>query len=359
MLSRKKSLYFLSFVLLSVFLAGCSNENNPFEETSPPIQKPALKLRTDSLITFKPAHYFYDTIIGCGYDITEDLFGNNLFKAKVIDFTKYDAFPGENYLRLNAHTTFANLASSHENIPDLIDQIMHTEEMVPNENNKLDELLGKNLPFMKTFKGSYDWGAKTVSYRAKKQTNTRFYLRWTPHQMKEYLTDEFTKDLENLDAIDLVKKYGTHIPLELTTGGVIKVLLGAELGSLNINSYQKEKILDAASFYKSIYFAVPLDYSSEYEKNNDDFNRYAAYEYLKIKSYGGLSGIHVDTAVDQLRILPAEETVWGTDIDNLCTNSCARIQWENSYPLYDFIDNAEKKAQIKASIIQYIADSNY
>lgn len=165
-------------------------------------------------------------------------------------------------------------------------------------------------------------------------------------QLLPYVTTEFQADSKSLEPAELVKKYGTHVLLSLFTGAKLSLdyqaeYTGDERKKAVENSF-RVGLNDCFGLFSG--FLDPVD-SSTFK---DIVNPVIAFEAIG----GDPSKIVIDeTSASKPKV---NSTAWAESISEDNARFIYFDGLENLLPIYDFIQDAEKKEEVKAYIDEYV-----
>ncbi|GAB3415409.1 MAC/perforin domain-containing protein [Niabella aquatica] len=286
----------------------------------------------------------YD-VLGYGYDATGRYANISSSKLPVIDLQKFA-------LNDNSHLSIIN------GVEDYFDYTY--AENASSFSDSLSVKVGLKGNFFKLFKGevsaifgnsssfkasySHATATKYLEQRRLKLVSTIENLR------DNYLTNAFQNDLQTMSAAQLVEAYGTHVMTNITLGA--KFSLAYKTESRNVDKTNSVKAgLAVNALFKMLDVTADVNYNSSDSKFN--YNQMVYY-----RSIGG----------DGTQSLIGELTLDNTTPIKLNIN-----QWQSTckpqnailinfgenglIPLYEFINDVSKKAEVMNYIISYI-DNN-
>lgn len=336
---KKLSFFFTSIVLL--FLTSCSTEefenSNQNENSKKSSGRNSAKFAGDGA---------YD-ILGYGYNATGEYANSNSSGYQVIDLEK---FKNEQAGRLITDNVF-----SQEYLEEYGENAEAYSKMV---STKVGATAGFSL-FKKlisvTFSSSvsntttnkfdakYIYGSYNLLIKQR-----RFRFNATPALLSDYLTPEFSSDLQNNSPAQIVNDYGTHVAVDIYTGAKLDVMFQSETTN---QSREKAARVGVKVGVKSI-FDANVDNDVDTSESNKNFSRK-----LSFKTRGGdpskslVGELNLDQANPKINISSWQNSSTPTNAVLVEFGSNGLI------PLYEFIKDPVKKAQLKAYIDQYLIDN--
>lgn len=349
----KHSPFIFTFIAILMGLSAnsCSNDDDTLYDGN-----------KESKINTKSMGESYQ-VLGYGYDITGEYLVNSSIKNSVLDIEKIinekpnrfrkefvgetnnQIYLGEDYYSyLKEIYTKNNFKGSVAESP---------KEAKFDYNNK------ENIPYL--FSATFN-SELTNKYNISNQYSfarvdmmikqRQYLLNVIPEDVKNYLTESFETDLNRLSSDDIVSKYGTHVLLDFVVGGSCSAFYKSVITE-NSDQISKQKILYggiAGALQKvGLNFILNL---SEYEikdlmhKNNQ--------WKCAIVVRGGSN--HGDTITINSNSKPSEFLNLDNGSWSINDQSCvlAEINFNKTYPIYDFISDPIKKEQIKKAVIKYL-----
>jgi len=204
---------------------------------------------------------------------------------------------------------------------------------------------------IKTFSSKYSYATYEVSQRVKR---IRFNGDVSMESLMQYLTPEFVNNVATKSADDLVKRYGTHVMLDISIGGRLRFNYSGYIENAS-DSNKKTKSVKAGlgfSVLKLIGVNINSDMSKEEvtKITTETRNR----EYTG-KFYGGTnSGRSVSIDKDGNTTENINIASWQQSIND---RNAALLDVGKAVFLYDFIADPVKKEQVKAAVEKHIKDS--
>lgn len=173
-----------------------------------------------------------------------------------------------------------------------------------------------------------------------------------PSDCFKYLMPTFKKDLDNMSPAQLVKEYGTHIMLDIELGGKLSAIYRSTIGE-TMSYAEKEKTMKAGLSAGFKGFGIQFgDEETTTEttllnKKNDDwsFNLTIMGGSTNGQSYqlNSQGGYTIDFKVND----------WSQSIDDKRAK-LIDINWDRTYPIYEFIPDPIKKEKVRVAVNEYI-----
>lgn len=332
------------YLLLALFvgLLSCSQEELEQQDTT---SKQGDKI-AKSLVKGP-----YDAL-GFGYDITGEYLHPLCVKNPVIDIEKYKKDYATRIIEGTPSWGYDHFFYGYDALDYQKDV---TKEVNAEASVSVLGLkpFGGNISSNSTFKSKYHYSSK-YSFASLDVTRHRRYIRINEGdatRLRNYLSADFTEDLKRYTPDKVVEMYGTHVLLNITLGGRYKLLYKAAITSETNTEYKKTKIAGGFNFMvKALKITAKADRTTE--TNETWYNEHREKE-LFVTTFGGTgSFMRYDISNDGLPM--ADVASWENTINNENDN-LTRIDMTQTYPIYEFIADPTKKAQVKAAVEKYIA----
>ena len=174
----------------------------------------------------------------------------------------------------------------------------------------------------------------------------------TPSDLINYLTPGFKKDILNLSPNALIDKYGTHVLLDITTGGSYTSYFASEI--TNNTSYDsKRKMIEGVAGF--VIGKLGLNFTSNLSKQQkEEYTRKQSNWSTSIMSRGGTTNgqtININSNDEISQTLSLDS--WAKTVDDQ-NSVLVDINFNKTYPLYDFINDPIKKQNVKNAVISYL-----
>ena len=333
-----KKNYFLVVLLFSLF--SCS-EDSILDETPKEIPELTLKQAGDGV----------HDLLGFSYDATKEYLHVDAAPRTVLDIDAFKRDHADRYY--NPSSTIGNSETySGANATDMLEEIKTKNKVSANASYGLfggSIKIENELDVKQTFSTKYSYARQDVIKRTR-----RLYLDADLDMLLKYVKPVFYENLNNLTPDQFVASYGTHVLADITIGGRLSFLYRSTIIEDNSSSRKKE-IVEAGVKFGVGSFGADADNSHEKEtikslnKKNSTWKMWVNY-------HGGeRSGQSFTYDSDKgLSTSTFNPSDWEASVNN---NNAAlvEINWDRAYPIYEFITDPVKKAQIKAAVEKYIA----
>ncbi|QIK54958.1 MAC/Perforin domain protein [Dysgonomonas sp. HDW5B] len=332
-----KKIYLL--LMLCIGFSSCM-DNNVLEDQGNNLTNNSPRSSGDGL---------YD-VLGYGYDVMGEYLHPLSVKNPVLDVQKYKTDFASRLIVGTPTWGKDQVFYGYNSIDYLLDITKET-----NAGLKLTtplKLFTGSISGNSYLKTEYSYSSK-YSFASVDAIRNQKYIRINDEvsRLRNYLSKDFTEDLNRLTADRIVEKYGTHVITDFVIGGRYKLTFRSVIQKTNDVTTKKNTVAAGlGATLAKIGFNLNADRTVT---TNESLAKENQQKELYISFYGG-SGTNmvynlekgIPTAVD---IKSWENTV---KINNANLNS---LNWNETYPIYEFITDATKKAQIKAAVDKYIA----
>lgn len=334
-----KKIYFLLILCLSVF--SCTNENFTDEVKSP-----------NSSLRSADGKY---KMLGFGYDVTGENLSKESLRWPVLDV---DKLANEKYTVLNNSETGGDNFFYYGY--SSLDYIKETEGKsgfkLTASGIDFDKLklcgFGGNISYYREFSTKYTYSTKYSFASADIVRYVRsFNIAKSKDELSNYVTDKFLVDLKNFTPDQFVENYGTHVLTDITIGGHLKVMYRSAIEKETDYTRKKDIVkVGLNATLKSIGLHLDVDKEVEVKETLEKENKERTL-YIKYKAGDG-----VDVAYDLEEGTPkvVNKYAWEKSVTEQNAGLVV-INWKKCYPIYDFIKDPVKKAQIKAAVERYVA----
>lgn len=333
--------------MFALFVTSCSNEDFEQEPNSSKVTTASMELRSASG-AFKT--------LGFGYDVTGEYLSLTSVKRPIIDVEKMYA---ETSFRVYSNTEtggsnyFYYGYSSLDYIKNINDSSGFTASLSGKDFDKLKICgFGSSFTNNSEFQSKYTYSSKYsfASVDITKRVHS-FRIDDKVDNYRKYVTKEFLEDLKNYTPDEFVKYYGTHVLTNIEYGGVLKIIYWSSI--LEESNYERKKSIVKAGlngFLKGVGLSSETDKTHEIEEKLTTKNQQEKV-IIDYKSGDGVGGVY-DLTTGKLNGL--DKGSWEKSV-TLQNAGLTKINWQETYPIYDFIEDPTKKAQIKAAVEKYIA----
>ncbi|MGE8290656.1 MAG: MAC/perforin domain-containing protein, partial [Sphingobacterium sp.] len=170
--------------------------------------------------------------------------------------------------------------------------------------------------------------------------------------LKNYLTADFKNDIISKSPEELIFLYKTHVLLDISLGGRLLFNYTANISNETTTEKKTSKVEGGLGFFVKK-FGINFKTSKTTEEMKQNFNE-SRERQMYLKFYGGTgSGRSITYDSDGYSSETINISTWQQSINK---DNCALVDIQRMVPLYEFIDNPTKKAQVKAAILKHIKD---
>ncbi|WP_426327160.1 MAC/perforin domain-containing protein [Pedobacter sp. R-06] len=204
-----------------------------------------------------------------------------------------------------------------------------------------------NASFAKKDSVSAKYIYATIRKMIKQRSMKIFFTR--ENLINNYLSEQFKTDLASLSAVDLVKRYGTHVLTNIELGARLDMNYESQT-----NTSKRESAATAgASISVGKYFNVTADWTTNSVDASSNYNQKLYYNSVGGDGTKGLIGeLALDNSTIKVNIANWQSS---------CTKDNAALinigtDGDGLIPLEDLVSDPVKKQQVKAAVEQYIID---
>ncbi|MBW8332174.1 MAG: hypothetical protein K0M40_09155 [Prolixibacteraceae bacterium] len=177
-------------------------------------------------------------------------------------------------------------------------------------------------------------------------THSRIQLNADNSMLQNYLTDPFIADLLTKSGDILVQKYGTHVLIDIKTGGKMRMIYKSTTTQTDKKETVKAGAVAAVS--KLFGWQTGIEYNSTLtDKNSEGFINY--------ETTGGSTPI-VGTVDVKTGIPTINLGAWGASVHSGIPGTAYFLSTDYSkiIPIYELVVNATKKTELKVAVENYI-----
>ncbi|MGE8290657.1 MAG: MAC/perforin domain-containing protein [Sphingobacterium sp.] len=201
-----------------------------------------------------------------------------------------------------------------------------------------------------TYSSRFSYASYEFWHRVKR---IRFTQDVSTSTLIQYLTPQFKTNLTTISADSLVKRYGTHVMLDISIGGRLRINYS---GEMKAESSQEQKSSGAkvglgVSLLKV--FGVNINTDKSKEEITKISNETSSKQYTG-KYYGGTNGgksINIDNNGNT-----SENINFASWQQSITDRNAALIDVGKAIFIYDLITDPTKKAQVKTAVEKYIKE---
>lgn len=339
-----KKIYWLFGLLLAICYSCSELDDFPIE----PVSETSLSSTTRAAGDEK-----YD-VLGYGYDVTGEYLHPLSVRNPVLNIEKYE----RDYLERLQHGTSSfgydrmyYGYSSVDYIKDMTSETKATNTM--SYGSEKDTVFFSNTITNNAYlKTEYSYSSK-YSFASLDVIRNLKYIHINDEigRLSQYLSDSFKEDLERLSPDRVVERYGTHVLTDFIIGGRYKLLFRSVITKAKDASTKRKTV---SSGFKSSLDGIGFSYNLEHVDTVDEsLVKENQNKELYVMFYGG-SGSNLK--YDLEKVMPTTIDIQSWEKSVSLGNSCLTdINWKETYPIYYFISDPVKKAEIKSAVIKYIA----
>lgn len=281
-------------------------------------------------------------VLGYGYNVTGEYGNSSAATFKVIDIARLQS-DAPNRVEVD-------LSKKQEGK-------LVTSENAESYSKKLSATLKATVGFAvfnATITGSYSdassFSSKYVysSYDLVIQEK-RVKFNSTIDLLKNYVTPEFTADVQNNSAAYIVNKYGTHVLSDIILGAKLQVLYRSE------TSKSDRVTAAAAGLDVSIKKVFSLNTGLNFDQSSTNQNSSQSIHY---KTYGGNPAISLIGTLSLDQTAPTINTVNWQASSTVENAELIGISNDGLIGIYELIANAGKRAEVESYVKQYMLDHN-
>ncbi|QIK56065.1 hypothetical protein G7051_17545 [Dysgonomonas sp. HDW5B] len=344
----KKNYLFLIFIL---GLFSCSEDRLLNNQDDSEVSNLTLRTAGDGI---------YD-VLGYGYDITDEYMGETAVKRQVVNIKAFldagNMYKFDNPLvAIITDNTYLG-----ENATAMTKDIMKKTNFngsvaaFPDDSRAKDsETAFFSGSVTKNSTSNYSYSSKFSFARADLLKKHRhLFVDSSPLDLSKYLHQQFTEDLKSLTADQIVIKYGTHVMTDITIGGFYKAVYNSSIIE-ETSSSTKSKTVEAGLKVNLGVVGLSLGGSTTTTETTT-LNQKNVNWSCNIITVGGTNNGHTITlSPGNASSITLNKTEWAKSVDDK-NSKLVELNWNATYPIYHFITDPTKKAQIKDAVQRYIA----
>lgn len=300
-------------------------------------------------------------LLGYGYDVTGPLMENdNASDAPIIDMNRFVA---DHLNKIDAPTNSSAEQNSYSGATafDYLREVTRKRsggiEIVPGEGNSgkddkplFSGSLSKDNNSIYSFSSKYSFASYEHMLRIKR---IRFTGDASNNLLMQYLTPDFLNNVANYTAEQLVKRYGTHVLLDVSLGGRLTYNYKGSIITVN-EANQKSLGIKAGLSFGLKKIGINLNFGMTNEEITKTTNETRNRTYSLKFSGGTNSGRTISIDKDGNTSESINVASWEQSVN---ANNCALVDIGKSVLLYELIADPIKKAQVKTAVEKHISDS--
>lgn len=295
--------------------------------------------------------------LGYGYDVTGEYLSPQSIRKQVLDIAGYKEIEPE---RITEGTASHGYAEYHygSTFSDYLKDIMSSSGVTDSFRHE-DEtsILNTYLYFVGNF-ANHQYLQSQYSHSNQYSFASMEILQQSKHihindqvsSMLEFLSKDFLEDLDKYSADKIVEMYGTHVLMDICLGGRYKLIYRS---AIEEKEYFTNKAYIIKREFNTLLSKIGFLILTSNIQTDEEFNLNKQNKDLYVQLYleDGIMSFKYDLEDG----IPTYEDIrkWGDETLGVETQ-LTRINWAESYPLYEFIPDPVKKNDIKSAVESYI-----
>jgi hypothetical protein len=325
---------------LMATLAACKKNSEeipnpvPEEKLSPDIPFTVKGAKQDVKPLYPASETF--NFLGFGYDVTDKFNDLSSVRANVVDISAYDADRKYNVVFIRG-TQSSWRTTQAQSAFDLSTKLSNSYDAT-----KGLKLFGNTIN--QVFPETDATNKKYVYGHYSYYIIWKIYKFYNDQSVNKFLTADFKRDITLLSAQELVKKYGTHVLTNIKIGSKFDVVYQAEAPQ---SGRRDNIIMEGLRYTLKRTFGLPTGYLDD--PNLRDLNDNTSAQIYYSSTGGDISKLKPETINNRV-VVNLNNWVASTTEDKTTFIGASD---DGFAPLYNFIDDAVKKAEVKAYLDQY------
>lgn len=333
-----KKLFFLSLsTMMMISVISCSTETTDEIPNEKIIENVEDWDHIQLSITDSSKQLGKYNALGYGYNVLGEYANENSTTLKIIDT---DKFKSEHHQRLSEENVLY-----HEYTENYGEDAAAYLKMISKKVSATQQfrVYGKTIPFSSAILSNKKYDPRFIyanyNHIVKQK---RFRLNESNELLSNYLTSNFSKDLEEKTAEQIVQKYGTHVAVDIYTGSIIDMIFQAKTTNSDRENAARIGVKTVAGTDNEI---DTQSASKNYEKK------------LFYKTRGGDKSLAIAGIFNLEKITPTIN-FYNWQSTSTIENAVLVDFGDNGLIfLYDLVKNPAKKAELKLYIDQYINEN--
>lgn len=339
-----KNLFYFSIMICTLYACSSDSDFNPEDNTSSDFYE--FKAIPDKEVIFKAYPASMKQILGAGYNVTADHLSPEAIKAPIIDLEKLKNSDIFDIYRMRANSSEPRDYAG-ENAATFLTDIAKNLEM--GDINSRNALSVGTILKHKEFESDYDHSSQ-YSFASSERlfTAERWYFSffYTLDKYKyRYLTQEFENDVKSLTAEKIIEKYGTHILVDVGIGarfrGLYRTTVPTATSAADI---ARITLLSALTKIAQQGLFTGSAVGGWEEEVAQSIGGQLIFEF-----YGG------NTTLLSSRPTTDGINAWWQSF-NEENYTLTKITQDKVLPIYEMIEDATKREQVKNAIEEYISN---
>lgn len=323
----------LLFLCVIIFIS-CQNEDFVNEYIDQSVNLPLTRSGGDGI---------YD-VLGMSYDATESYLSDIAVKLPVINLNNIDQNRIITSTASGGNGGYYYGANSEEYLKDIVRKSSISSGLS-------SPIFGGTLSTINNLNSKYSYSSQ-YSFASHDEVFRTKYLRLNADisLLKQYLCHTFLEDLDNYSPEQFIKSYGTHVLCDISIGGRLNMIYRSIIYE-EISNTVKTRIIKSgfnATIPKILKHNASID--SEITITESDTKKNQNWS-LFIQSFGGKA---INTTYKADSSIPTIDL--GTWQNSITENNAALVDiaWDKAIPIYEFINDPNKKELIKQAMVAYI-----
>lgn len=344
---KNKTIKNIYHILLFTFLLSSCNDQE-FD-----IQTNSLSSTNSSIKTRMPSDGKWDAI-GFGYDVTGDYLHVNSIKNKVIDV---EAFEKEYPDRCYYPSTVIGSTQiySGANVAEFLEDI--TQNYSSESGGNISSLFSGTIKDKHDFQSKNEYSSQYSFARGDVIKRIKKLYLDLPNIsiLSPFLTPSFHQNLATYTTDHFIETYGTHVLIDISIGGRLSFLYRSIIAGTNEHSRKKE-IVESGLKFNIWKIGVNTNNSHSTETIKQLKTKNTQWECI-LEYHGGSNSGRSDTFnAEGGSTTTINQSAWEQSV-NEDNAALIEINWKKAIPIWEFIEDSNKKEEIKTAINNYIEKS--
>lgn len=295
--------------------------------------------------------------LGYGYDVTGEYLSSQSIRKQVLNIAGYKEIKPERIIKGTTsygHATYYYGSTFSDYLKDIMSSSKVTDSFSHEDETST---LNTYLYFIGNF-ANHQYLQSKYSHSDQYSFASMEILQHSKHihindqvsSMLEFLSKDFLEDLDKYPADKVVEKYGTHVLMDISLGGRYKLIYRS---AIEEEEYFTNKEYIVKHEFNTLLSKIGFLAPSSNIQTDEEFNLNKSNKDLYVQLYleDGIMSFKYDLEDG----IPTYKDIqkWGDETLGVETQ-LTRINWKESYPLYEFISDPVKKNDIKSAVESYI-----
>ncbi|CAI8710284.1 MAC/perforin domain-containing protein [Chryseobacterium sp. IT-36CA2] len=336
----KKQILFSFSTALMLFMGSCSSEDLNTETSTSDSPAKANRLSAAKFA----GDGIYD-VLGHGFDAAGEYANANSAGFKVIDIDRFKTEQAARLISENANTQqyVEEYGENAQTYSKMVSTKVDATAGIPLFKKTLSVGFNSAVTTNHKFDAKYIYGSYNLLIKQK-----RLRFNATTDMLADYVTPEFTQDLQTKSPQQIVQDYGTHVMVDIYTGAKMDIM------------FQSETSNESRERAARIGVKVGMLKAFDVDVQNDVNTSESSMNYSKKLSYRTRGGDPSKGLVGELNLDQATPKINIANWQNSSTvNNSVLVEFGNNglVLIYNLIKDPAKKAQLKAYVDQYLIDN--